>query len=359
MKKIFLAAILITLSCGESTGPEAGSYTVIPPESPQPRGSRVFGINPSESIQGFSPSFDEALKAGIQVAEINLRWDEIEVSQGVYQDPGGVLSAITFYGYNNIQVLLTISVINTVKSTVPEYLQSHDFNSIEMTSAFNTMSDWVFSQVHSSVQIAGFSIGNEIDIYLNGAEDWQDYTGFYQTASSYSRLIRPNIPVGVKCTVTGGLYGGEIGEVITINSYSDVIMLNYYPNGSQFTVMDPSVVHSHFDFIVQSFQGKDIWLTELGYQSGSQYCASSEAKQAQFYHEMFKAWDDHSTEITLVLVDWLHDVTPEQVEEWTEYYGLSDPGFVEFLSTLGLRNYDHTDKYAWLQVLAETEARGW
>ena len=74
---------------------------------------------------------------------------------------------------------------------------------------------------------------------------------------------------------------------------------------------------------------------------------------------MFSAWDDHRDVITLVLVDWLHDVTGEQVAEWTEYYGLSDPGFVEFLSTLGLRNYNHTDKYAWQQVLAETEARGW
>lgn len=359
MKKIYPAILILLLSCGDSTGPSLVTYTVITPENPEPRGERVFGINPSESEQGFQASFDEVMKAGIQVVEINLRWEDIETSQGVYQDPYGILSAITFYGYNNIEVLLTISVINTVKSTVPEYLQGYQFSDEEVITAFNEMSDWVFQQIDPSVQIAGFSIGNEIDIYLNGQSNWQDYTQFYQATSSHAKQQRPSIPIGVKCTVTGGLLSGELSEVQAINSYSDVIMLNYYPNGSQFTVLDPTIVHTHFNYITQSFPNKDIWFTELGYQSGSEYCASSETKQAQFYHEMFSAWDNHSTQISLVLVDWLHDATEEQLEEWIEYYGLSDPGFVEFLATLGLRNYDHTDKYAWLQLLAETEARGW
>lgn len=359
MKRIFLALILIALSCGDSTGPEIEEYTVIPAENPQPRGSRLFGINPLESEQGFAASFEKAKEAGIQVVEINLHWDDIETSQGVYQDPYGILSAITYYGYQNIQVLLTISVINTVKTTVPEYLEGYQFSSPNMVTAFNDMSGWVFSQIDPSVQIVGFSIGNEIDIYLGGQASWQDYSQFYMETANYSRQQRPGIPVGVKCTITGGLFGGEEAEIQAINSYSDVIMLNYYPIGFQFTVLDPQVVHDHFDSVVESFPGQDIWLTELGYQSGSAYCNSSETKQAQFYHEMFTAWDTHRDEISLVLLDWLHDATEEQVAEWTDYYGLSDPAFVEFLSTLGLRNQNHTDKYAWLQLLEETGVRGW
>lgn len=108
----------------------------------------------------------------------------------------------------------------------------------------------------------------------------------------------------------------------------------------------PSVVHQHFDQFTALFPGETIWIPEVGYQSGSSYCNSSETKQAQFYHELFTAWDDHIGEIDLILIDWLHEATPEQVEEWEECYGLSTPGFVEYLSTLGLRNYDHTDKYA-------------
>jgi len=359
MKRFFLSLILLAFSCGDSTGPHVEGYTVIPAESPQPRGNRLFGINPLESDQGFTASFEKAMEAGIQVVEVNLMWNEIEPSQGVYQDPYGILEAITFYGYQDIEVLLTISVINTVKTTVPDYLQGYQFSSPDMVASFNAMADWVFSQIDPSVIVAGFSIGNEIDIYLSGQASWLDYTQFYQETATHSRQQRPFTPVGVKCTVTGGLLGGEEAEIQNINAYSDVVMLNYYPNGVQFTVLDPEVVHEHFDSIAESFPGEEIWMTELGYQSGSAYCGSSETIQAQFYHEMFTAWDDHRDQISLVLVDWLHDASDEQVAEWTDYYGLSDPAFVEFLATLGLRNHNHTDKFAWLQVLEETGARGW
>jgi len=350
---------LLMMACGDSSGPESEVWEVITVVDPEPRGTRLFGVNPTESSEGFAESFTQVQRAGVQVAEINLRWEDIETSAGVYQDPNGILSAITFYGYEDIQVLLTISVINTVKSTVPEYLEGYEFGSDEVIAAYNAMSDWVFQQIDPSVVVAGYSIGNEVDIFLEGQTQWEDYADFYQSASAHARQQRPSIPVGVKCTVTGGLLGGELSFLQSINFYSDVVMLNYYPNGYSFQVLDPDAVHGHFNTIEESFPGREIWLTELGYQSGSNHCGSSEEKQAQFYHEMFSAWDDHSDVITLVLVDWLHDVTGEQVAEWTEYYGLSDPGFVEFLSTLGLRNYNHTDKYAWQQVLAETEARGW
>lgn len=359
MKRLAFAVILVIIACGDSTGPEIEGYTVIPPENPQPAGDRLFGIAPTESEQGFAASYEEVQKAGIQVVEVNLRWEDIETSQGVYQDPYGILEAITFYGYENIQVLLTISVINTVKSTLPEYLQGYQFSSPDVVGAFNTMADWVFQQLDPSVTIAGFSIGNEIDIYLQGTGAWNDYTQFFQQTSAHSRTQRPNIPVGVKCTVTDGVLGGELSQIQQINTHSDVVMINYYPNGPQFAVLDPDVVHTHFDIVTEGFPGGEIWFTELGYQSGSAYCGSSETKQAQFYHEMFTAWDTHRDQIGMILVDWLHDVTPEQVAEWTEYYGLSEPAFIEFLSTLGLRNHDHTDKYAWLQVQAEAQARGW
>jgi hypothetical protein len=121
--------------------------------------------------------------------------------------------------------------------------------------------------------------------------------------------------------------------------------------------MDPQLVHEDFNTITGIFSGKEIWLTELGYQSGSNHCKSSEAKQAEFYHEMFSAWDDHRDKIKCVIVNWLHDQSDATMNEWKEYYG-DAPDLVEYLSTLGLRNYDHSDKSAWLQVKAEAHARG-
>lgn len=350
-------SVLLLSACGSN--PEGGEeFEVFPPENPQPRGERVFGICVSESEQGFQASFEVAREAGIQRIELNLPWDSIETSEGRYQDPGGVLEAISFYGYYGIDVGLCLSVINTVERTTPDYLDGYPYNSPEVITAFENMVDWVMDQVPSNVTIAYVAIGNEVDLVLDGS-GWDDYTGFYQATASYVRQNYPTVKVGVKATVENGLFGGELSRVQTINQYSDVIMLNYYPQDAQFRVYSPGVVHDDFADVVSYFPSKNIWLTELGYQSGSDHCGSSETRQAEFYHEMFTAWDDNRERIEFVLVDWLHDQSPELIEQWLEYYGSSDPGFVEYLSTLGLRNHDHTDKYAWLQVLAETEARGW
>ena len=73
---------------------------------------------------------------------------------------------------------------------------------------------------------------------------------------------------------------------------------------------------------------------------------------------MFKCWDDHREQSKFMLINWLHDQSPATIEEWKDYYG-DDSGLVEYLSTLGLRNYDGTDKAAWKQVKEEANSRNW
>jgi len=354
----YLAAqmLLLAIGCGESPQGQSGGFEVYAPQDPTPLGQRYFGINISESVEGFDASFAVAQQAEVGVVEVVLTWEAIETAPGEYQDPEGVLSAIAFYGYNDIEVLLTLAVVNTVKRTTPQWLDSLDYDDPELVSAFCEMSDWVLGQVPANVTLAGISVGNEIDLVLTGSE-WEDYTAFYGQAADHIRQSSPGIVVGAKCTVMEGVLGGALTQVQQLNQDADVVMLNYYPQDGAFGVMAPSSVHGHFDAVTAAFPGREVWFTELGYQSGSEHCGSSEEKQAEFYHEMFAAWDDHADAMGMVLVNWLHDQSPEQIAEWQEYYGSSDPGFVEFLSTLGLRNHDATDKYAWLQVLAEVDAR--
>lgn len=359
LKTIFFPALLLFSSCGdESIAPEEG-YDVIPAQSPQPSGERLFGIGITESEEGFSSSFNVAMQAGTQIVELNIPWDSIEVSEGVYQDPmGGVFEAIGFFVYYDIEVMLSLAVVNTVHSTVPDYLQNSDWDSPEMIAAFNDLVDWVLAEIPQTVTIISISIGNETDLFLSD-DAWEDYIRFVAATSDYIRSYYPGISLGVKNTVTNGVLGGDLSHVQQVNQYTDVVMLTYYPQSSAFEVLDPEVVHSHLQLIVSSFPGREIWFNEVGYQSGSEYCGSSLTKQAQFYHEFFTAWDVNRQNIKLVLIDWLHDISSEQLAEMEEYYGISDPGFLEYLSTLGLRYHDGTDKYAWLQLLEETQARGW
>ena len=85
-----------------------------------------------------------------------------------------------------------------------------------------------------------------------------------------------------------------------------------------FEVMDPAVVHEHFNRIVDAFPDRTIWFMETGYPSGERYNRSSYGLQAAFYHEMFAAWDDHASDIQLIIVNWLHDQSPETIEGWKD-----------------------------------------
>jgi hypothetical protein len=346
------------LSCGNgSTAPEEG-YQVIPAESPQPAGDRLLGIGITESQEGFQSSFNAAMEAGLQVTEIYLHWDSVEVSPGVYQDPDGVLEAIAFFGYYDIDIMLNLASVNTVCTTVPDYLSGYDWDSPEMTEAFNDMVDWVMAQIPSNVEIISISIGNEVDLYLPD-DEWDPYCGFVEATAEHIRSSYPDVTIGVKSTVTNGVMGGDLAHVQQVNQHTDAVMLTYYPQDAAFQVLDPQEVHTHMQLIEDAFPGREIWLNELGYQSGSEYCGSSLTKQAQFYHEFFTAWDDHRDTFKLALIIWLHDVSDQQLQYMEEYYGISAPGFLEYLATLGLRYIDGSGKYAWSQLLEETGARGW
>ena len=356
---VSFSVLLFLSSCGDgSTAPDEG-YEVIPAQSPQPAGDRLFGIGLSESEDGFTSTFNIAMEAGIQIFELNIPWDSIEVSEGVYQDPmGGVFEAIGFFAYYDIDVMLSLAVVNTVQSTVPAYLQNNDWDSPEMIEAFSNLVDWILAEIPQNVTILSISIGNETDLYLSN-DAWEDYIQFIAATSNYIRSTYPGIILGVKNTVTNGVFGEDLSHVQQVNQFTDVVMLTYFPQSPSFQVLDPETVHTHLQQIVSSFPGREIWLNEVGYQSGTEYCASTQTKQAHFYHEFFTAWDTNRQNIKLVLIDWLHDISSEQLAEMEEYYGISDPGFLEYLATLGLRYHDGTDKYAWPQLLEETHARGW
>lgn len=56
---------------------------------------------------------------------------------------------------------------------------------------------------------------------------------------------------------------------------------------------------------------------------------------------------------------WLHDIPLDGVQWCTEFYGVSDYRFQQFLGTLGLRTYDGKDKKALTALREEAKNRGW
>ncbi len=358
---LLLASTLFYTGCsGDSSGPEVEEQTFQPtdPVNPMPKQDRLFGITVSESSNGYTSDFAVAQQAGIQAAELALSWDAVETADGVYRDPNGVLAAMAFYEANDISLMLTFAVINTVQRTTPDHLDSYNWNDAQLITSFNNMVTWVFAQLPAGLNVVGVAIGNEVNYVLAG-EQWDQYGEFFQAGAAHLHTIDASLKVGVKTTVRDGLFGLTASHIRGLNQFTDVVMLNYYLMNSHYRVEAPIQVHNDFVSIVNNFPGRDIWMTEVGYQSGSEHCQSSETLQARFYHELFSAWDTHRHEMKYLMIDWLHDASAQQLAQWENYYGISDPAFLEYLGTLGLRTSDGEDKNAWIQLLAETEARGW
>ena len=357
---LLVILIFVLLGCQEESGPTGQApieYRIQTPESPIAKGGRLLAVGPTESDRGFDASFAEVRKVGTQFVELNLSWQDFEPSPGTYQDFDNILSAISVFGTGDIQVAFSLANINTVQRTEPDYLADKSFDDPEYVQAFTNLVDYIMTNKAENVSVAYISIGNEVDIYLNG-DDWAAYRTFLAQSIAHIQQHYPGIPVSTKVTVMDGLLGPKQAQVLDLLALTDVAMLNYYPQNTSFQVLGPNIVDIHLEQITRLVQ-KPIYFTELGYQSGSEYAGSSEAQQAEFYHNFFQRWDDYLDQIKLVNIVWLHDVAPEQVTAWQSYYGINEPAFAEYLGTLGVRHHDHTDKPAWQQILTDAKARGW
>ena len=310
------------------------------------------------SDDDFGKAFTLAREAGMQVTSLSLAWDELEPSPGQYGTELNWLEIFNdFYSEQDIAISLSLTPIDTNNLRLPEYLKNKAFDDPEVIEAFKRLLDYVFSQI-PDLELSCLSIGNEIDGYLaTDKELWQQYTIFFREIYGYIKSKYPELLVGSKIGF-GGLTGTAYALSADLIKTSDVVMLTYYPLEPDFTVKEPVVIHEDFAKLVELFPDKAIFVLESGYPS-SPLLGSSEAKQAEFVREIFRAWDTYSENIKLLDFLWLHDLPPMVVEELGGYYGLDDEKFLAYLATLGLRTFDGEDKQAFQVLQEEASRRGW
>lgn len=355
VKYLIIISFLICFGCAD----ELEKSDLIQPKNPTPKSGRMLGIKLPEGNVGLDSALSTSRKIGNEVVEQMFKWNDVETNQGVFSDPGEIFKSMTFYGDNQVNVILTIDLMNQTNWEIPEYLKSVKITQTKFISAFNEMIQWVLSEIPKNVTVIGISIGNEVDLYLKTDNEWQTYTDFYEAVSGQLRAINPEIKTGVKITFTNGVIDSHKVKTKIINNITDVVMFNYYPvNKTSYVVNNPDIVFSDFNTMVSEFNKKPIWILGMGYPSGETFCKSSEVKQSNFYHHLFTAWDQNEPKIRLVLIDAFHDLAPQQIDSIKSISGF-EPGFAEFQSTLGIRTSNGIEKIAWHQILLETKARGW
>ncbi len=309
--------------------------------------AQTLGIDITESA-GNDYDFDvnQALRAGATATSLTLFWDD--AMQGSIYAPEvdwpGV--ANSYYPTKGISLVLSFPVIDTVTDRRPEALRALPFDDPSVINAFTTYATEVLSRLPDTT-LAAVAIGNEVDGYLTTQQEWDAFANFFQAAKAAVQEVRPNTPIGFT-TQWSGFQGPNRASALAANAAADAIFINYYPLDSRFHVLPPENIATQLDAMVQMANGKPVFLTETGYPSGG--CGSSDALQTQYFQELFKALQPLSAEIPLVMLNWLHDISPESLGFYGQYYGTSNPCFLSYIATLGLRSHDGKDKPAltWL-----------
>lgn len=312
---------------------------------------------PQSTSFNYDSCFAIGKKLGMTQTGLFQVWTSLETSPLTYNFTIFDI-ANSYYPAQNMAIDLTLAPIATNVLEVPSDLMTTAFSSTVMINRFKRLLDSV--KVHiPNVTLSSLVIGSEHDVYLgSNTAKWNEYTIFYNAVSAYAKTIWPGLKVATELTFDGMVNQNSFAQ--TLNSSSDYIGVSYYPLNANFTVKPVSIIPVDFTTLVGLYPSKPLCFYQYGYPS-STTCNSSDLQQAQFITQTFTSWDTYPTQIKLIDFTWLHDLSPATVAYYSTYYGISDPVFLEYLRTLGLRTWGSTgtDKLALHELQCQAKQRGY
>ena len=330
---------------------------------PEPKGNRIIGLDLLNTNENgtFENNISHAKDLGAEFLALHLNWTSIEQTPNAYSDPGNALYLLNQSAkINNLKFSLTIRPIDLTGKTVPADLDSMRFNDTHMINRFKKVVDFVFDRVDANI-LLNLQIGNEIDKYDFSKEHpdfWADYGVFLNALRNHIKLKNNNVNVSFTGTLEGMLTNKTRFNLLAKNM--DHIGVTYYPLKENFDVKKPDDAMATINTFVQAFDSKPIYFQELGYQT-SESNSSSETEQADFFCRFFKVWDTYKDKIRSVNILRLNDLSLEEAKKSAGPYGLSNPEFIEYLRTLGIRTYDGkgNNKKAFDVIKKNLAARNW
>ncbi|MBN8695876.1 MAG: T9SS type A sorting domain-containing protein [Bacteroidetes bacterium] len=307
-----------------------------------------------------SYTYDSCMHAGgtLGITQVGIfqNWTAIETAPNTYNFT--ILDIADFYyPLSNMPVDLTITPIHTNNLEVPSDLSSTPFNSPVMISRFKKLLDSVRAHTPNLV-LSSLVIGSEHDVYMgSNTALWNEYKVFYDSVTAHAKTLWPGLKVATELTFNGLTTYNTQAQLLNTNS--DYIGVSHYPLNTDFTVKPPANIANDLATIVGLYPTKPICFYQFGYPS-SATCNSSENMQKDFITETFTAWDTYSSNIRMIDFTWLHDLSPADVAYYGTYYGITNAAFLEFLRSLGFRqwNGNGSNKPAWNELGCQAMQRG-
>lgn len=318
----------------------------------------------------YDSAFVYGYDACMESVHLFTKWTDIESDTGVYNAShiNGFLDIVNiYYPAWNVEVELQIAPTNTGVKEVPSELMNLPFNHPSVITRFKILLDSVFAHI-PNVTLSALNIGNESDVnFGTDVNQYNEFKAFLDSVSSHAKTLYFNLhgtDLKVGTTFTHhGLVSNPISSLCqSVNDGLDIVSVTYYPLNGDFTMKPPSVVSIDFGELVSEYPDttQPIYFVECGYAS-STLCNSSETLQADFWTEVFNAWDSYQANIKYITVFKSTDWSTEIVNQLGQYYGLQDTIFKEFLRTLGVRTWhdDGTNKEAYNRIKCELDSRNW
>lgn len=325
------------------------------------KGGHMLGIHVTETATlDFEKSFKIAMDAGMDCVPQVIYWNMLE-QDGKY-DPDQLLEIINlFYPAYDMAVSLCISPIAAISRAVPNDLEMVSFSDPQMIDRFKRLLDTVYKKT-PNLDIQFLLLGNEVDLYFSAhPEQWEDYISFTRDIVPYAKQYWEGIRIGVETTL-GGATGPNKDYIKDLNKHTDIICFSYYPINADFTMKPIEEVKPAIGTILDLYQGRAMFLEECGYAT-SEVCNSSEEAQAAFVEEMFKIWDENSSQLLYVGFLWLHDIPDETAWHYVKEYGMKgrphESVFKEYLRTCGLRTASGKEKKGFQTLKDMALERGW
>ncbi len=358
-----------TLDAAAPDGSDAGPDVV-------PRLGRTLALDINSAEDGnYLTALGIARDAGVQAINLTIDWSSVESPRQGDGDGGagdagdGGDAGVTYFNPNlhiaNLvfagapQVSFAFRAVDTVGPAFPSDLQGRSFDDPSVVARYNAAQDYVFGQI-PDVVLSMYVVGNELDLGL-GADParWTAYAAFFAGAAAHAHALRAGVKVGSVVTLAGALAHPDLVRATLVGA--DFLGVTYYPLLTDLSVRPPSVVRADVDALVALYPSTPIFVREAGYPS-SPTSGSSPAMQAAFVGELFRAWDAHADRMPLVTFFTMNEYGPAALTELAKYYGTSDPRFLGYLGSLGLRTYapgSGTNKPAWDALVRGARARGW
>lgn len=348
MRTYLIPLIIFLVACSEPT-----TYQPVPGESVF-QGVVALNTNVSaeESSANYLAEYQSTVSAGARGAQTAAPWASLNPTGTTYDltpitNPYFGLSTLKTVGFQAI--FLNIPIITIDKRSMPSDIAALSFDNPAVKTRFRALIDAIKSELNDRVWY--ISLGNEVDTYFSThASEWPAYISLVEDARNYLHTFRADIEVGVTTTFEGATTTAA-SNVSLLNTNMDIVILTYYPVGSNFVPREPSTVKVDVAKMQNLAGGKKLIIQEWGYPS-STALGSSEQKQAEFYKNSFIEFKEYGS-IAFPFISLF------KFRDWSSSYCQTltgqGPGqnFYEFMSSLGIKKNDGTAKQAYAIIEGE------